>query len=189
MEERSEFLHRLRKEVSAIRSAAQRDFYFLEEEDLRRKPSPKRWSISEIFAHINLVNGFYLKKVSKALKKAPDVDHNNVSPSWLGRRLRSAMDPDEDTGKIGMKVPTFASIDPVKRAKQGIAIDEKVIFRDFVNDMDEWEELLILAYDKDIDLIKVKSLLPFLKLRLPDALPFIMAHTRRHLQQARNNLK
>jgi len=188
MEERSEFLHLLRKEVSAIRKEAQRDFYFLEEEDLKRKPSPKKWSISEVFAHINLVNAFYLKQTAQALNQAPDVNHDHVKVSWLGKKLKNGMEPDTDTGKITFKVPTLSAIDPVKRAKKGIALDEKVIFRDFVNDMDEWEELLIKAYDKDIDQIKVKSLFPFLKLRLPDALPFIMAHTRRHLQQARNNL-
>ncbi len=186
METRSEFLSRLRKDVSEIRRVAQHDFYFLEEEELRRKPAPGKWSISEVFAHINLVNGFYLKNISKALEEAEDVNHDEVKVSWLGRMLKKSMEPRD--GKIPYKMPTFPSINPRKRTAKGIALDEKVIFRDFVNDMDQWEELLIKAYDKDIDQLRVESIFPWLRLRLPDAFEFIIAHTHRHLLQARKIL-
>ena len=68
-------------------------------------------------------------------------------------------------------------------------VNEKIVFQDFVNDIEEMEELIIKAYDKDLTAVKVPTFLPFLKINIADAMGFSMAHTERHVQQARNILE
>lgn len=187
MTTRSEFLNDLRHRTRELRNDVQKNFYFLETEELRRRPSPKKWSIIEVFAHINLTQHHYIKSISKALMEAPEVNHDEVQLSWMGKQLEAAMQPRD--GVIRWKMKTFAKIDPVKRAKKGIALDEKVIFRDFINDVEELEELMLKAYDVDISAVKVPTVLPFLKINVADAFAFNLAHTERHLLQAKRVLE
>lgn len=182
---RSEYLSDLRHKAREIRNEVQKEFYFLESEDLRRRPAKGKWNVIEVFAHINIFQAFYIKHISKALEKAPDVEHDNTEISWLGSKFIKSMEPKED-GVIPFKMPTFSKADPLKRAKKGIVVNEKVVFSDFISDIEEMEELIIKSYDKDITAIKVPTFLPLLKLTIADALGFNMAHVERHLQQAKN---
>lgn len=187
MTTRSDFLADLRKQTRAIRNDVQKNFYFLEMEDLRYRPAKNKWTIAEIFAHINLVQSFYLKNIATALDKAEEVNHDEVHFSWIGKKLTEGLTPKE--GVIRFKVPTFPKLDPVRRSKKGVAIKEQVIFSDFIADMEQLEEVMIKAYDYDISAIKVNTFLPLLKLNIADALTFNLAHTERHVLQARKVLE
>lgn len=180
---RSEFLSDLRARSRAIRNDIQQHFYFMESEELRYKPPGGGWSIIEIFAHVNLVQGYYIKNIRKALERASEVNHDEVDYSWIGRHAINYMAPSE--GKVRFKVRTFKKVDPVARQKKGIAIDEKVIFQDLIDDIEELEELMIKAYDYDLESEKVPTVIPFIKLNIADALEFNLAHTERHVLQAR----
>jgi hypothetical protein len=182
----SEYLSDLRHKAREIRNDAQKSFYFLEAEDLRRRPAPGQWSIIEVFAHINLVQGFYLANIANALEQAPENTGDNTQLTWLGQKFIKGMAPQE--GIIKWKVKTFKKIDPVYRAKRGVAINENIVFRDFINDIEEMEELIIKAYDKDLTALKVPTFFPILKINLADAMGFSLAHTERHVLQARNIL-
>lgn len=184
---RSEYLSDLRHKAREIRNDVQRDFYFLEAADLRRRPAEGKWNIIEIFAHINLYQGYYIKTLNKALYLAPEVENDQTELSWLGKQFIKSMAPDEE-GKIHMKMKTFKKTDPIHRAKKGVVLDEKVVFSDFITDIEEMEELIILSYDKDLTAVKVPTFLPFIKINIADALGFCMAHTERHVLQARNIL-
>lgn len=185
---RSEYLSDLRHTAREIRNDVQKEFYFLESEDLRRRPAPDKWSIIEVFAHINIFQAFYIKEISKALEAAPDMDADETHISWLGKQFIKSMKPSEE-GVIAMKMPTFAKADPIKRAKKGIVINEKVVFSDFISDIEEMEDLIIKSYDKDITAVKVPTFLPFVKITIADALGFNMAHVERHILQAKNILE
>lgn len=187
MTTRSDFLADLRKKTRSIRNDVQKNFYFLETEDLKYRPAKNKWNIAEIFAHINLTQEYYLKNIAAGLEKAPEVNHDEVSFSWIGKKLTDGMEPKE--GTIRFKVPTFPSLDPLKRSKKGVAINEQVIFSDFINDMEEMEDLMIKAYDVDISSVKVKTFMPLLKLNIADALSFNLAHTERHVLQAQKLLE
>jgi hypothetical protein len=180
---RSEFLSDLRARSRAIRNDIQQHFYFLESEDLRRKPARGSWSIIEVFAHINLVQGFYIKNIREALERASEVNHDEVNFSWIGKQAIKYMSPVD--GQVKYKVKTFKKVDPVARQKRGIAIDEKVIFQDLIADIEELEELMIKAYDYDLESEKVPTVISWIKLNIADALEFNLAHTERHLLQAR----
>ncbi len=183
---RSEFLNDLRHKTREIRNDVQKNFYFLESEDLRRRPAPGKWNIIEVFAHINLTQGYYIKNIRKGLEEAPEVNHDNVELTWLGKQFTKAMEPRD--GVIKWKMKTFKKIDPVAREKKGIAINEKVIFQDFIADIEELEDLMIKAYDVDISIIKVPTVLSFLKINIADAFAFDLAHTERHILQAKRVL-
>ncbi|MDZ7847357.1 MAG: DinB family protein [Owenweeksia sp.] len=180
---RSEFLNDLRGKCRSIRNEVQTNFYFLEVEDLRRRPAKGKWNIIETLAHINLTQGIYIENISKGLQKADEVNHDEVQLSWLGRQLVHAMEPRD--GHIPYKMPTFPKINPAKRAKKGIAIDEKVVFSQLITDIEELEDLMIKTYDYDIDQVKIPSIFPWLKISIADALAFNLAHTERHLLQAK----
>jgi hypothetical protein len=179
---RSEFLSDLRARSRAVRNDIQQHFYFLESEEMRQKPSGGGWSIIEIFAHINLVQGYYIKNIRRALERAYEVNHDEVEYSWIGRQAIKYMAP--SNGKIKFRVRTSKKADPVARQKKGIAIDEKVIFQDLIDDIEELEELMIKAYDYDLESEKVPTVIPFIKLNIADALEFNLAHTERHVLQA-----
>lgn len=187
MTKRSEFLHDLRNKTREIRNDVQKNFYFLEIEDLRRRPAKGKWSIVEVFAHINLTQGYYIKNIKRGLEEADEVNHDAVKLSWLGKKLIEGMEPKD--GVIRWKVKTFKKIDPVyRKEKKGIALDEKVIFQDFIDDMEELEDLMIASYDLDISSVKVPTFFPFLKINVADALAFDIAHIERHILQARRVL-
>ena len=114
---RSEYLNDLRQKAREIRNETQKSFYFLEAEELLRRPAPKKWSIAEVFAHIGLVQAYYLKNIGRALEQAPETEHDETNLSWLGRKLISSMETRD--GVIGMKFKTFRKIDPIHRAKRG----------------------------------------------------------------------
>ena len=182
----SEYLSDLRHKAREIRNDAQKSFYFLEVEDLRRRPAPNKWSIIEVFAHINIVQAFYIKNISSALENANNYEGDETKLTWLGKKFISGMAPKD--GIIKWKIKTFKKADPIARAKKGIILNEVIVFRDFVNDIEELEELIIKAYDKDLITEKVSTLVPILKLNIADALGFCLAHTERHVLQARNIL-
>ncbi len=183
----SEYLSDLRHKAREIRNDSQRSFYFLETEDLTRRPAPGKWSILEVFAHINIFQSYYIKTIKKALEATPDNPKDETELTWLGRQFIRYTAPDD--GVIRMKVKTFRKTDPISRAKKGIVLDEKVVFRDFINDIEELEEQIIQAYDKDLTAVKVPTFLPFIKINIADALGFCLAHTERHVLQAQNILE
>lgn len=184
----SEYLSDLRHKAREIRNDSQKSFYFLETQDLLRRPAPGKWNILEVFAHINIYQSYYIRELHKALDKAPENEKDETSLSWLGKQFIQAMEPRE--GVIRMKMKTFKKTDPLYLSKKkGIAVSEKVVFRDFINDIEELEEIIIKAYDKELTEIKVPTFLPFLKVNIADALGFCLAHTERHVLQAKNILE
>ena len=92
------------------------------------------------------------------------------------------MRPGED-GKI-IKVPTLKKIDPLHLQKKGKVLVEKIVFRDFIDGMEQLIELTENMESVAIDKVSVKTLLPLIRLPLGDALGFITAHTQRHIEQA-----
>ncbi len=184
---RSDYLNDLRKKVRQIRNDVQKDFYFLESSDLRNRPAEGKWNIIEVFDHVNIYQNHYAKSIAQGLEKAPASSDDSVKLSWMGKRFIKMMEP--QNGEIKRKMKTFKKTDPILRAKEGFAIDEKVVFQNFIKDIEFLEELILEAYDKDISKIKVPTFIPIIKINIADAFGFNLAHTERHMLQARRILK
>ncbi|HAD98684.1 MAG TPA: hypothetical protein DCG19_14830 [Cryomorphaceae bacterium] len=176
------YLRELRHELLHYKGDALREFYYLEAEDLRYKATTGQWNIIEVFEHMNLTNEYYIKTLSEAVEKAPPATTDTFSLSWFGEKCINIMRPGED-GKI-IKVPTLKKIDPLHLQKKGKVLVEKIVFRDFIDGMEQLIELTENMESVAIDKVSVKTLLPLIRLPLGDALGFITAHTQRHIEQA-----
>lgn len=187
METRSEFLTVMLQKLLGIEKNIEQNFYYLESEELHYKPNPKSWNIIEVFEHLNLVNGYYLKALDRAWDKLPDTTDVGFKISWMGNKMVKSMEP--KNGKRPFKMKTFQKTDPlVLQEKRGNKLIDHIVFQDFMNDLKQFKVLLEKHKEKDMQAAKIKSIIPILKLKGGDALAFIIAHMERHLLQAENLL-
>lgn len=187
METRSEFLGTMLRKLEGIEKSLEKQFYYLESEDLRYKPDPKSWDIVEIFEHLNLVNGYYVKVIGRAMDKAPIAKNENFKISWMGKKMVKSMEP--KNGKRPFKMKTFKKTDPIAlQQERGSKLIDHIVFQDFMEDMKQFKKLLQGNGEKDIQAVKIKSFIPIIKLKGGDAIAFVIAHMERHLLQAENLL-
>ncbi len=182
MNKKAQQIQAYQTRVEQIKKHVLDSFYYLEAEALRYKPAPDKWSISEVMEHINLVNHFYIKSLSKAVHAATDGEEAVLRYTWFGKKFARTMAPRK--GEVTNKMPTFRKINPVARAKQGYAVVEKVVFQNFMDDLDQLSELLKQAREKKVNRARIKTFAPLLRLSFGDGVEVLLNHTDRHLVQA-----
>tara|TARA_R110001592_G_scaffold138225_1_gene356913 strand:+ start:31275 stop:31853 length:579 start_codon:yes stop_codon:yes gene_type:complete len=163
-------------------------FYYSEGEDLLKTGAAGTWNVLEVFFHINLLNESYLDQFPKALQKAKKADTSPVKRSWIGKKLEQACLLDVNDMPIKYS-KTPQATDPKAKQKAGFAVVEKVIFQELVQDLREISNYAKLLDSKNLDQIKVKTLLPIVKVSMADALFIMLEHTNRHIVQASRILK
>ncbi len=187
MNTRSEFLSAMLQKLEAMEKTIETNFYYLESEDLQYKPDPKSWNITEVFEHLNLVNGYYLKVLGREWDKAETTENESFKISWMGKKMVKSMEP--KNGKRPMKMKTFKKTDPLElQETRGSQLIDHIVFQDFMENLKQFKKLIAAIGEKDLQSVKVKSLIPILKLKGGDAMAFIIAHMERHLLQAENLL-
>ena len=185
MQTQEAFLESLKDKISYIKSETESRFYYLESEDLNYKPSPEKWNIIEVFEHLNLTNEHYLKELNNVIKEAPSFSESSSKRfrlSWMGKQMVKSMEP--RSGKIPYRMKTFKKTNPLTFEKQGRKLVDHVVFQDFMSGLEQFMVILDAAKDKRLQKLKIRSLIPVLKLKTGDALAFIIAHIERHLEQA-----
>lgn len=183
MKTRATFLSEMHSKIEKIESTIETEFYYLESEDLRFKSNPKQWSIVEVIEHLNLANGHYLKELNKVISSSESKgSEGEFKMTWLGKKMLKSMEPQQ--GIIPMKMKTFKSTDPLILQAKGHKLTDHIVFQDFMSDLKEFKRLIKEAETRDIQKLKIRSLISILKLRVGDALCFIIAHMERHLLQA-----
>lgn len=182
MKSKEQYLCNLSEALTLVKETAEKEFYYLEIEELRWKRKPEQWSIVEVIAHLNMVNGYYLKNISKALDKSTDSAKETYKQGWLGKLFINMMAP--KGGKRPFKMRTLKKVNPLESQKNGVVIVERIVFADFLADIEEFLQLIERAKSKDISTQKLPTFAMFLKLPIGDALGFAVAHTQRHLVQA-----
>lgn len=178
------YLHK----IEALRKNTEQSFYFLNEEELSLKPGAGGWSILEIFKHLNLTNHHYLAQAEQKQDTYAQASGKELALSWLGRFAVRQMEPNTQ-GKMRYKMKSPAVSHPQKGVQKEQALVADVIFRDFMDDLERMKRLVSLFPDKAVEKVKIQSLAPLIKIRLSDALPFLIAHGERHLRQAQGNLE
>ena len=184
MVNKTEYLRDLRRELLNFKGDILRTFYYLEGQELQYKPSRKKWSILEVFEHVNIINYYYIKRLGKALDQAPKTERDTFQSGWMGSLFIKYMKPDEE-GNIPFKIPTFRKTNPIHRKHHGYALVDHIVFQDFIDGVDQLIALLEKAEEKELDIIKIPTLLPFLKINIGDAFAFVVAHIERHMAQAK----
>jgi len=175
------FLDDLINEISSIRRAADLHFGQLSEEQLNWRPPSGKWSISQHFTHLNLLNQLYSEEIREALKAGKDQDRKagNFHYSLLGQWFVNLMKPNS---RFSFKA--FKAVQPTANG------EGRKSLTDFFELQDQL--LLFLKEAYDVDLVKNKIGSPvfaLLKLRLGEAFEVVIVHEKRHLLHAQAVVK
>jgi hypothetical protein len=176
-----DLIEALSEEFESQKQTVNHDFRRLSHLQLNWRPAHRQWSIVECIEHLNLVGRHYYKQSLRGIESAESSDRPGTTeyqPHWIGRRMIKVMAP-ADNRKIRFKMKTFSEINPT-----GSHINAPITLDEFVDRQDQFIGLFKRMENIDINQVKVTSVLPFLKLRLGDALRFTGAHQARHLLQA-----
>jgi hypothetical protein len=164
-----------RTELIRAGSAA---FLRLTDEQLGFSPAPDTWSISEVFAHLNLSNEIYIRHILPRVTLAPDIATDEFRSSWLGDWAYEKIVPRPD-GTI-FKMRSARSVTPVKPKEE-----PKEALHGFHRTCDALDDILRHSATKDLRRIRVPfHFVPFLRFGLGETLRFLIAHNERHLLQA-----
>jgi hypothetical protein len=175
-------LSELHDRLELVRNNVQ-PFCRLSEEQLNSRAIPGKWSIAEIFEHLNITHGLYLRAINNVMADAPINNKDKFNSGWMGNLFYNIIMPRPDGTVFKLKAPK-------KLHSKTVQLNGREVLGKFLQQIDEFDHILELsAY---VDLQKVKIPLSFtnlVKLRLGDILRFIAAHSERHLLQAQRVMK
>ena len=181
-----DFLLNREKETLELILITNEEFNPLSADLFNSKPSDKKWSIGECFEHLNLTLDFYIPKMETIIKnKKRYMGHNEYfSYGLLGRMAVTAMLP-KSNKRIPYKMKTFRKLKP-----QQSQANKQHVIRKFLSY--QKSTLDIIQELKEVNMKKPKITTvagPMLKMRIGDALHFMIAHNQRHIVQAQQVYK
>lgn len=146
-----------------------------EGKDFTKRPAEGKWNALECLEHLNRYAAFYVPRFEEAVKRKGTKPSETYKPSWLGDYMAKAMSDDPNSKKVN----TFRDKNPL-----GAALDDSVLdtFFDY-----QQGTLALLDEAENVNLYKIKiptTMGWWFKLRLGDALKFIIYHDQRHVRQA-----
>lgn len=146
---------------------------------LKQRPQPDKWSIAECIAHLNVTAATVQGFMAKAIARGRQEKKFGSGPFSIGPKGRFLVCLAEPPPKI--KIPAPRGVRPPVQIE-----DPLKLFSDFMTAQDEWERLMRECAGLDLTKIKVGPPASAFRARLAAALPWMMAHQRRHLLQAEN---
>lgn len=162
---------------------AKKKLHHLSEEQKKWRPTSESWNIIEVFAHLNEYASFYHRVFKEKIEKTKfkGAKETFVS-SPLGRSAWKSMKLGR-ANNIKRKFKAPKSYNPFN--------DSTLVKGDEISrfETNQNELLTILDLSKKVNLRKVKvpiSISRIVRLRLGDALMFVVYHNERHVQQALN---
>lgn len=178
---KSEFLVILKSEINEAKEYAAQ-LIEQDAEALNEKPAEKKWSVLECFQHMNLANEIYMDQILKVVpNQQAELNLSVVKISWLANMLIKSMKPKD--GQIRYKMKTMTRLNPKSTLS-------KSVLERFIYISNQLLEIVESAKKLNLNSFKVPSAIgPMLKLRLGEALGFIVAHNSRHVLQAKNTLQ
>jgi uncharacterized damage-inducible protein DinB len=175
--EKKQFLSRLIDRTELITSNT-KSFLRLNNEQLNQKPAPGKWSIAEIFEHLNIAHDIYIRCILSKISKAPEINSSTFKSNWLGDFAYTQIMPRED-GTI-FRLPAPKKLQPKTNKLDGADVLDR-----FLQQQDNIQDILQHVANKDLERIKIPfAFTNLLRLRLGDNLRFIIAHNERHMLQA-----
>lgn len=171
---RQAFLTTLQTAIQELRATAEAEFAPLDLPLLNHQPAPGSWSVLECLEHLNRYSRYYHPQLAQALTPARPAADQAVGYSWLGRQSVGMMRPDNRK-----KHTTLKHMNP-----SGSRLGREVL-SEFLSHQTELLALLARAHHADLNRKAVPvEFFRLLKLRLGEALEFVVVHQQRHLQQA-----
>lgn len=144
------------------------------DEQLCWSPDENTWSVAAGIDHLHVMGEAYFDRIRTAIRdSAPSPEERTFDPSFQGRSFIHFVSPESR-----FKIPTTETFEPKSGAEASV-LDR------FLEQQDELYDLLREADEVDINDAKLTS--PAMRLArftVGEALTIIVAHERRHLQQA-----
>jgi hypothetical protein len=170
---------RCAQEIREARGRAETLVLGLTPEQLTRQPEAGKWSVAECILHLNVTAAVMQPLMEKAIAQAKHDNKVGAGPFRLGANGRLLIWIAEPPPKFRISAPPHlrppAHIDDLGK-----------LLPEFLKVQDAWERLIRDSSGLDLARIKVgKRFSPF-RVRFAAALPWMMAHQRRHLLQAEN---
>ncbi len=164
------------EQIENIQEDAQELTAPLDDTQFNWRPSPKRWSISECLAHLNVADGLDLKMLSEEVDRGRAAGLTAHGPFRYGFFSRWFVGFMDAPPKFKVKAPKIYS-PPSGHLK------DKVV-PEFLSIHDRMLELAVKANGLDLARIKVPSPVGPVKFSLGQRFALLAAHDRRHLWQA-----
>lgn len=155
-------------------------------EILLHRPRPEKWNALEIFEHMCLSSGIYLRGLERVFdERSRALPFNaDFKPGLLGDYFTKGMLPKAD-GTIRNRMKTMRMFDPPRNS----GASQESIDR-FIDLCERFLKLLERARKSDLDRMKVSSSLgPIIRFKAGDAFRFTVAHQQRHFLQLERTLE
>lgn len=141
------------------------------------RPALDKWSIAECLAHLNVTAAAVQQLMARAIARGKEQKKFGHGPFSVGPKGRLLIWIAEPPPKFRIRAP--------KNVRPPAAIaDPLQLLPEFLKAQDGWERLL--QEQEGLDLARIKAGKGIFRMRLGAALPWMMAHQRRHLLQAEN---
>jgi len=165
------------RDIADSRRRAQALIDAVSADQLTRRPHPGKWSIAECLAHLNMTAATVQKSMALGIEQAKQEKRFGSGPFSIGPKGRLMVWIAEPPPKFRISAP--------KNVRPPAAIDDPLqVLPAFMKAQDEWERLM--REQEGLDLAGIKVGQGAFRMRLAAALPWMMAHQRRHLLQAEN---
>jgi len=165
-------------EIRAITDDASKVFGNLSAAQLNWKPSAERWSVGQCFDHLIVTNRCFFPDIERvAAGTYRSSLWGRVSPlsGFFGRFILKALDPEK-----GRKTKAPRVFEP---ARSDVAAD---VIERFATHQEELSALMRATAGADLRGLKVTSpVSPVATYSLLDAYRIVVAHERKHFEQAR----
>lgn len=153
-------------------------FFRLTDEQLCYRPAPGKWSIGEIYGHLNLSMNASIRAILSRITKAPDTSGDEYTSGWLGDWAYSIIMPRPDGTVFRLKAMQTQHPDAA-------TLDAREELEAFGRHCDSLDDILQHVASKDLRRIRIPFLMPrLIRMRIGDVLRFLVAHGERHLLQA-----
>lgn len=146
-------------------------------DQLMQRPDPGKWSIAECLTHLTVTAVTVQQFMAQGIKQGKERKKFGSGPFSIGPKGRLMVWIAEPPPKFRIRAP--------KQVRPPATIDDPLrVLPLFLQAQDLWERLM--HEQEGLNLAKIKIGQGIFRVRLAAALPWMMAHQRRHLLQAEN---
>lgn len=155
-------------------------FQNLSEAELNAPSASGGWSMAQCLWHLNSYGHFYHLHISNAVTNArPAPLNGKYGETWLGGKFARMMDPTTGTGRM----KAFKAHAPVAH------LNGREVVAEFITQQESLLAHLRAARSLDLRSVSIPvSIFQWLRLPLGDVFRFLIAHDKRHVEQALRNL-
>lgn len=168
------FIPELQQQVRALLATLETELQPLPDEALQYKPAAGKWSALECLKHLNRYARYYHPTLAAALQQTEPATDAQVRFTWLGRKPCKLVRPENQKPQ-----KTLVRMNPARSHLS------RSVLAEFRQHQEQLLTLLTQAAGKDLNRKAIPvEFFRLLKMCTGETLLFVVAHARRHVQQA-----